>query len=265
LLKDTAKGDFDTSEIEQCYQAKILPTQGKFFGWGYTKLEAFFAPLPRFLLLDSDTILTGPILDRIGRIPADFVVCGVEDPNPQGYEIERHYMNVARIKEVVPHFAYPGYGINTGQLIITPGKVTEADFMDMLERTPTGFKEKHVGMFRYADQGLINYVLARGMQENRFRVAYDNFWRWSELEDVAAVSLADLKMKTSPAYVIHWAGTKRIFLSDNTRFDLLDFFYDLYYSQIPNGKRRKKQEVAGLNRIAWMKQLRIRVRKLLPI
>lgn len=263
LLKDTAQGDFDTSEMEQYYQAKILPTQGKFFGWGYTKLEAFFAPLPKFLLLDSDTILTGPVLDRIGQIDADFVVCGVEDPDPQGYDIERHYMNVARIREVVPDFHYPGYGINTGQLIVTPGKIRESDFMDMLERTPTGFRERHPGMFRYADQGLINYVLARGMQENRFQVAYHNFWRWSELDEVKQLSLTDIQAKQAPAWVIHWAGTKRIYLQENTRFDLLDFFYDLYYTQVPQGSKRKRAELARLNRIAWFKTWRIRIRKML--
>ena len=53
-------------ELRHYWNVEIakLPVTGD-YGWGFVKLEALFGtPGERFLVLDSDTVITGPVLDE---------------------------------------------------------------------------------------------------------------------------------------------------------------------------------------------------------
>ena len=89
LIKDTAAGDFNTQEIEDRWNVSVVDTGGRQFGWCFSKLEPlFFESKEKFLILDSDTVFTGPVLDMLASYDAPFVV---DDETQSVEEIKRLY------------------------------------------------------------------------------------------------------------------------------------------------------------------------------
>src|SRR6476469_2574879 len=66
LIKDRFYGDYSTRSIESWWNCDVLDVSGRLFGWGFGKLEPLFRSADeRFLLLDSDILFVGPVLDRL--------------------------------------------------------------------------------------------------------------------------------------------------------------------------------------------------------
>ena len=115
LIKDENQGDFDTSKTEQIWNVKVLSIPRKRFGWGYGKLEVLFLDTNEsFLVIDADAVLTGPVIDAVAKIKADFIVDREEQPAKRFNEI---YYNLDRINELDNNFHYPGYSFNSGQCL----------------------------------------------------------------------------------------------------------------------------------------------------
>jgi len=243
LLKDEGHGKFSTEEIEKHWNAKVLETEFKKGGWGLTKLMALFAEEnSRILLLDSDTVFLGPVLDYLGQFEEDFVVTGVKSDDPSHYLIPRDYIAVDKVKEIFDkEYVYPGYGFNSGHIVMTRGLINKGDFHKLVDFTDSGFKAiAPVGLFPHADQGIFNYIFAKKKQEGLCSVRYDDFWLWSGLEELSEISLERLQQKKGYNKIIHWAGTKSHFISKMDRSDILFFYEDIYYQKLPFGSLRKK-------------------------
>lgn len=65
LIKDLGQGDFNNTLLQKHWNVKIFDTKRKSFGWGYGKLEPLFGEdIQSFLVLDSDSVLTGPVINQ---------------------------------------------------------------------------------------------------------------------------------------------------------------------------------------------------------
>ena len=78
LLKDSSQGKFNTTEMEDAVNASCFPCEYLAGGWGLTKIESLFSDTKeKVLLLDSDTVLLGPILERLEQYDEDFIITGI--------------------------------------------------------------------------------------------------------------------------------------------------------------------------------------------
>jgi len=242
LLKDEGHGKFSTKEMESAWDVGVLETVFKKGGWGLTKLEALFAPnRSKVLLLDSDTVFIGPVLDHLNDFNEDFIVTGVKSDDPDFYLIPRDYIAVDKVKDSFdPEYEYPGYGFNSGQVVITRGIFERSDFVNLVDFSPDGFRALAPdGLFPYADQGIFNYALSKKAQKGQCTVRYDEFWYWSGLDEVSNVSLERIRNKQGYTRIIHWAGTKSHFISRMHRSDILLFFESQYYEIFAAGSLLK--------------------------
>src|SRR5262249_49354692 len=120
LLKDRHYGDFNTHEIEKYWNVQLYPSDQNTQGWGFGKLEVLTGlPRRRIMVLDSDIVFTGRVIDRLEEFDEDFVVAKEDHHDETG--IERHFFSPSKVLRLDPDFKFPGYGFNTGQIVATTG------------------------------------------------------------------------------------------------------------------------------------------------
>lgn len=233
LLKDRQYGDFDTTEIERCWNVQVFPGRNEKLGWGFGKLELMTeSPARRFLLLDSDTAFVGRVIDRLELFDADLVV-DKEDFPPDAIPVQ--FFPIDKLRQLDPDFVFPGYGFNTGQMVATTGCISKSDFDGLLDwQTRTVM---HRDVFQKGEQGLFNYVVLRQAQKGRLSIHREPFMVWpGESTLTAHIRVADLTPDSPHAQVIHWAGLGwGRSAVEMPRADILLRFEKLYYSRIPNG------------------------------
>jgi len=224
-------------EVALHFGVKVHPVPPGDYGWGFVKLEPLFDPPgDPFLVLDADTVLTGPLPDTIDArlsspgAPAFLVD---EEDQPES-EMRRLYYDWDRAREVDPAATRPAFVFNSGQWVGTPGILKREDFEPWVE---WGFPRrlKHPELFMPGDQGIINYVLNQSFATGRFRVDRLPLMRWPGhgMEEFSAAAVA---AGSAPARVIHWAGMKHPRLRDMEGADLLGHFERIYYARIPCGR-----------------------------
>jgi hypothetical protein len=118
-------------ELQKYWNVRIaeFPVAGD-YGWGFVKLEPLFgSPGERFLVLDSDTVLTGPVLDVWRDCDAPFLVD--DEVQPEG-EMKGIYYDWEKVRELDPDAHAPRFLFNTGQWFGTSGYLTRNDFAPWL-------------------------------------------------------------------------------------------------------------------------------------
>lgn len=249
LLKDKMHGDFDTSEIEKVYGAKIFETEREKWGWGWAKIGPFIHDeAERYLVLDSDTVLAGRVLDKLSAFSEDFIVTGVKTPDAGDYNVNTHYLVVDKVKELNPDYKYPGYVFNSGQMIVTGGFLKKEDFGEILNMG-TEIKCKYPQYFKYNDQGVLNYVLTAAKDKKEYTVRYDDFWMWPGLPEINSIDIKNITDKKGYPYIIHWAGLKPVDFRKFARYDILEFFNNEYYKHVKFGAL--KQAVRFYKKVAY--------------
>ena len=239
LLKDYSQGDFSTAEIEQTFNAKLFESSRRVFGWPWSKLEVILRPERRkYLFLDSDTVLLGPVLERLNASDADFVVTGICAPADSD-NVNANYIDMARVRAFDPAYSYPGFAFNGGQLVITSGMLTEADLDPVVQLHPS-IANRYPEIFKHGDQGALNYVCARAHQAGRIRLAYDDFWIWPGMPQAAAISLDSIRAGIGMPAVMHWAGIKPTDFRKYLRYDLLAFYSGEYHDHVPFGSMKRR-------------------------
>jgi len=241
LIRDYGQGDFNTREIEDRWDVDLLPTGRRTFGWGFAKLEPLFLPAGgRFLVLDSDTVFTGPVLDDLRRVPAQFVV---DDETQPPDEVKRLYFDVGALRRIDPDFRFGGRTFNSGQWVGTPGVVRRDDFSAVVEWAATP-RLRHPEYFMPGDQGVLNYVLEKLAGDGRLTLERRPLMLWAP-RDLAGVDLPRLAAGGEPPRVIHWAGVKSRRLGGMPRADILRYFERYYYSRVSFGGVRRPLRAAA--------------------
>jgi lipopolysaccharide biosynthesis glycosyltransferase len=251
LIKDLSQGSFSTAEIERCFHVKPFPTNLNDFGWGWGKFALLLdQSKERYLFLDSDVVMLGPVLDYLSQFTEDFIVTGMQEPDKENGTINNHYIDMKGIESFDPEYRYPGYGFNTGQIILSSGVIQRSDCASAVEFEPR-FRSKHPELFKHADQGVLNYVLVKAAQQEKATIRYADFWIWPDLPEAQQINLKAIRKKQGIPYILHWAGTKPVDFRKYKRYDILRFYEDYYYSRVPNGKW--KQRVTYYMRLAVVK------------
>lgn len=255
LIKDRFYGDYATADIERHFGCGVLECGESRFGWGFGKLEPLFLPgQRRFLVLDSDIVLVGPVLDRLEAIEADFVV---QHEEPTAEFVRSHYFDLERVRRVDPAFKFPGYTFNTGQWVGTTGRLRREDFAPFVAGTPPRVTDPE--MFRLGEQGLLNYVLMKQAAAGRLTLVRDRFMEVGNEPSVAAIDVQ--RLRTGPGYpfLIHWCGLRQAEFGAMVRGDILQHFEAAYYARLPAGRWRRKWFYFRRDGLSRVKQLVRRV------
>jgi hypothetical protein len=225
------------------------------YGWGFVKLEPLFGPSgERFLVLDSDTVMTGLVLDVWAKSDASFLV---DDEKQSETETQRLYYDWQKVREVDWDARSPQFVFNSGQWFGTAGVLTRDDFSSWVEWTSPR-RLRHPTLFMPGDQGILNYVLNQKAALNGLRIERQKIMRWPghgmQMLDAGAVSRG-----SAPALVVHWAGLKKIRHRDMVGTDLLAFFEKEYYRRLPAGVARKLFRGCEDTLSKWIRPLQRRV------
>jgi hypothetical protein len=223
-------------ELEHYWEVGVakLAEEGN-YGWGFVKLETLFGPPgERFLVLDSDTVITGLVLDLWSDSRSSFLVDDEEQSEKRAKAI---YYDWEKVHGFDPRAQPPRFLFNTGQWFGTAGVLTRADFAPWIlwtmPRTTTP-----PNTFMNGDQGLLNYVFNRKVILEGLQVDRRQIMRWPahSIEGLDAHTVAT--GKAAPR-IVHWAGLKKARQRDMLAADLLRFFEKIYYSRLPAGSMRR--------------------------
>lgn len=201
------------------------------YGWGFVKLEPLFGPPGEpFLMLDADTVLTGPVIDAINaRLTRPHAPAFLVDEEEQTEaEMRRLYYDWDRLREIDFGAARPSFVFNSGQWVGTPGLLTRVDFAPLVDWS-FPCKQRYPDCFRNGEQGILNYVLNQSCASRRFSLERMPLMRWPGhgMEGFDAASVA---VRNAPARVVHWAGLKRLRFANMPGADLLGHFERVYYA-----------------------------------
>lgn len=237
LMKDETRGTFGTTEVEAALDVRTHGLAGR-HGPGFGKLELLFRPeFGRFLYIDADEIMTGPVLDSLAVHSADFVVVP-DGPNRVSPDIDRLYYDRKLLRALDPSYRLPRFHFNTGQFVAQAGAMSRADFGDLVAWGQPS-RVRHREIFKLHEQGLLNYALQRLVAARRVTLEYAEFMHLARTDYFKTVSLAEIAARRARPLLFHWAGARRGFLSAMRRPDLLRFFEDHYYSHVPRGAALK--------------------------
>lgn len=243
-------------ELNRYWNTGVADIPAGTYGWGFVKLEPLFGPPgERFLVLDADTVMAGPVLDLWQPDDAPLLVDEEEQPE---HEIKRLYFDWEKVGEVLPDAKRPQFVFNSGQWFATAGALARDDFSALLEWTMPR-KLLHPKHFMPGDQGILNYLFNARAARDGLRVQRRKimFWPVWEMDGMNAAALAT---RTAPALVVHWAGLKKRCLRHMVRADMLTFFEKYYYERIPLGSvlRPFRATVDVIKQ--WLRDKRVRVR-----
>lgn len=232
LLKDQVNGGFSTRELEEKWNVRCWTTTESVFGWGFIKLEPLFSTERcRYLVLDSDIVLLGRVIDELEKSDAEFVV--QQETQPVS-DIPSLYFDEHRLRQQVdPAFDGMPFTFNSGQYVATSGVLTREDFAAVVEWTCPR-RVLHPDMFNPGDQGILNYVVLSKLAAGAITVDRVPFMRWG-LEETREFDISALDANASYPYLIHWAGLKKLRLRHMMRADILAYFERSYYSRIRAG------------------------------
>lgn len=241
LLKDELNGEFSTKELEKYWNVQLIDFGKKRYGWSAAKI--FFYTDKRFsgqyfLVLDSDIVFTGKLLDKLKPIIAghDVVVSSEVEANPYAEWVEKVYFDVRKVEQLNSNYKYPGYFFNAGQLVLKGGVFNRSDFFDFFDFDEFPYW-KNLKTFPLVDQSMLNYLLPVFSNEGRIKVHSEyKYMIWSQDVINGSISIEAMKDGTKFPFLIHWAGALRIpYLRKMSRNDILRFFEKKYYEKLPLG------------------------------
>jgi hypothetical protein len=264
LLKDLARGDFDTSEIGKYWDVNVLDIgQPVKYGTSLSKTELFFVQPDgqRILYIDSDILFVGPVVEALEAHDSDFIVSPSWVGDPGSEHVSGYYYRWPELQRFDPAFQYPGYVFNAGQMVITSGLIRRAEldcfYFDKVKvREATVFTDRH-------DQGVLNYLLPKLAADGRISLLPFEFKLFAHPSLIGKhrLPLQSQRDRTGLPYLVHYAGPKYPLNLWRVRHDLLDYFDSLYYSRIPDGgaKRIKRTFSRNLKTLrdvpAWLGRL----------
>jgi hypothetical protein len=251
LLKDQTVRPYDTSELEHAWDVDLFEGDRPLPGGSWNKLEPLLLPgHERCLILDSDVVLLGRVIDALETVDANFVV---ESYGSRPEDLYRDgYFDPDALERLDPEFAYPGHTFNTGQFVATTGMLKRSDF-EPLVRFGALPQPTHPEVFSPVEQGILNYVLMKKAQQGALTLARLPFMVWGfnriPRRGPQAIPVRSLTLDSPHCRVMHWAGHRKrtcFLLMRNGR--ILRHFESCYYTRVPAGRRKRLMRSASL---AW--------------
>lgn len=236
LIKDTiGAGDFDTSTLERRFRVSILEAGAKTMGWGFGKLQPLLRPPGEaFMIMDADTVMSGPLLDRLSDMEADVIVDEEVQPREKLFNL---YFDTEKLGTLDPVFSYPGYSFNTGQYAAVSGILKESDLEPFLDWGPPP-RVLRPDIFKNGEQGLLNYIMQKKQAEGSIRLTRSPIMIWPADHAADPVDLDAIRhRRPMEDRVIHWAGMKDVPEKALPRMDIIRFFRDEYYRHAGSGQR----------------------------
>lgn len=241
LIKDFGAGDFDTSFLSREMNVDVMNTGRKSFGWGFGKFEPLFQDQrERFLFVDADTVMLGPVLDHLPK-EFDFVV---DEENLAGPKIDHLYFDRDKLAKYDPEFVFPGYAFNTGQWVGTSGILQRSDFDPHIQWEPVPHLVSS-DLFKQADQGILNYILLKKAQAGNLTLKRSPIMVWPAEGRSNHIHLDPIKAKRdSYPLIMHFAGMKGRRASAFPHADILNFYTRYYYQFLGTGTMVKDELIA---------------------
>lgn len=244
-------------ELQRYWGVEMSPFSSGTYGWGFVKLEPLFGPRgERFLVLDSDTALTGPILSVCTDNNSQFLV---DDERQSEVDTKRLYYDWKKIREIEPNTHPPQFVFNSGQWFGTAGVLARDDFSPWVEWTmPRRLRYRE--HFMPGEQGILNYVVNEQWRAGKITVARIPLMRWAG-HGMQGLDAEAISSQSCPSLVVHWAGMKRARHRDMVGADLLTYFENAYYKPLPAGAARRI--VAGSQHAfsEWVHGIQLRARQ----
>jgi lipopolysaccharide biosynthesis glycosyltransferase len=248
LIKDEILAEFDTGEIESVWNVKVERCGRARLGgckW-LIKFEPLFLPgSRRILVLDSDIVLCGPLLEALNQIEADFIVAeeywhGPLTGNPHGDAVVNGlFFDLNRLRTFDSQYAFPGKAFNAGQMVMTTGLLTRHDFDAMIDWAGVP-RVKSPEVFRMGDQGIWNYLLHQRCCQGKLTLKYADFMVVGSDSRCRDVDVSRIEKRQGYPFLIHWAAGHPAFLSAMNASDILRFFENYYYSKLPRSGLSRK-------------------------
>jgi hypothetical protein len=201
------------------------------YGWGFVQLEPLFGkPGERFLVLDVDTVMTGPVLD-LWQSDSHFLV---DNEQLSNVDSKRLYYDWEKLATVDPDIQSAKIAFNSGQWFGTAGLVSRGEFDPWLEWTMPRHL-RYPQHFMGGEQGVMNCVLLKKEALDGIRIERRTLMRWPG-HSMQGLDVASVASRIAPPLVIHWAGVKKARVGAMVGGDLLLFFERYYYDHVPAGK-----------------------------
>jgi len=224
-----------SDELKQYWSVGIVDLPAGDYGWGFVKLEALFGrPGERFLMLDSDTVLAGPVLQAWNGSPVHFVV---DDERQSESDTEAIYYDWEKVLQFDTNARPPQFLFNTGQWFGTAGVLTRDDFDPWIEWSMPR-RVRPPGCFKNGEQGVLNYVFNQKVGRGELLVDRRKILRYPPF-GMNGLDAETVSKRAAPPLVVHWAGMKSACQRHMPGADLLAFFENTYYERLPAGQVRR--------------------------
>lgn len=216
-------------ELLRYWSVGVADLPDRDYGWGFVKLEPLFWEKGlRFLILDSDTVITGPVLDAAAHLDGDLIVDDELYDEQRGANI---YYDWKRAPALTQPAQPPSFLFNTGQWFGKSGAIGRTEFSTLIdwEHEPPMLRNPEI--FKNGDQGVLNYVANKLTLEGKLAVTRVPLlcWPGNGLDSITAKEIIE---RTAPVRVIHWAGMKKTLLSQMVGPEILNLFENYYYSRV---------------------------------
>jgi len=238
LCKDLLGGNFKTKEMEMFWNVNILDLGIDKFGWSAAKMHFYLSDKLRgqkALLLDSDIVFTGRVLDRLIPLAMenDVVVSHEYHKANEGTWLKKQYYDIDIVQKMHPDFKLPGYYFNCGQLIARSELFKQDEVKEVFDANNFPFWLNRRD-FPLVDQGVLNYLLPYKEQKNEIKIAKNVYYIWIDTDLAKQMDFNGVIEGEKYPYMIHWAGNERIpYIYGMIRGDILTFFQNYYYQKIP--------------------------------
>jgi hypothetical protein len=232
-------------ELRKYWNVEVADLPAGDYGWGLVKLEPLFGPPgQRFLVMDVDTVFTGKVLDVRAQSEAPFFV---DDEQLSDADFKRLYYDWDKLAAIDPGVQSARAAFNGGQWFGTAGLAPREAFDPWVEWTLPR-RLRYPDLFMGGEQGVMNYVVLQLEAFEGLRIERQTIMRWPG-NGMAGLDARSVAAGTAPPLIVHWAGMKATFLHEMVGGDLLQFFEDQFYRQMPLGAARK---LVALWRHVWI-------------
>lgn len=230
LIIDYAWGDINTTYLEQHWGVKRFNTAYKIFTESYSKLEPLFENSgKRIFTMDADIVLLGNMIPALEKIDAGFICQKIYVPENDS-DLNKWWFNIKKLQSWDNDYWYPGYIFYAGQLVTNEGIFCREDFKNILEfGNPPTLIQPEIFLTN-ADQGLLNYVLAKKIYDAKISVEdYPFFIGRYDTVSLDSLRKEDIIRKKGRPAMIHYIGPKNGLLFNLPAEDILRLYEQYYY------------------------------------